>query len=111
MEEMTTSHLKAYVGIATITAQGISFNDRIYTNRTVLKKKWFVIAREEGEWKIPIIYLQNYHEAIIIISLKHQEVSLATWVNVRDLNSKEIEHYHKKLNQLKEQKKNQKSLI
>ncbi|MEC0125488.1 hypothetical protein [Paenibacillus pabuli] len=101
-----TNHLKADVGIATITAQGILFNDRMYTNRAVIKKKWFVLARVEGEWKIPVIYLQNYHEAIIIISLKHQEVSLATWVNVRDLNLKEVEHYHKKLNQLKELKKN-----
>ncbi|WP_405117645.1 hypothetical protein MHB43_17845 [Paenibacillus sp. FSL H8-0317] len=100
-----TSHLKAYVGIATITARGILFNDRIYTNRAVIKKKWFVIARENGEWKIPIIYLQNYHEAIIIISLKHQEVSLATWVNSSDLNLKEVEHYHEQLNKLKMLKK------
>ncbi|MGO4731159.1 hypothetical protein [Paenibacillus sp. 2KB_22] len=101
-----TNHIKADVGIATVTAQGIKFNGRLYTNSAVIKKKWFVLAREEGEWKIPVVYLHNYYEAIIIISLKHQEVSLATWFNVRDLNLKEVEHYHKKLNQLKELKKN-----
>ncbi|MGE6663905.1 hypothetical protein [Paenibacillus xylanexedens] len=101
-----TNHLKADVGIATITAQGILFNDRFYTNRAVIKKNWFVLAREEGEWKIPVVYLHNYYEAIIIISLKHQEVSLATWVNVEDLNLKEVEHYHNQLNKLKKLKKN-----
>ncbi|KAA8745352.1 hypothetical protein [Paenibacillus sp. UASWS1643] len=100
------SHLRADIGIATVTAQGIIFNGRLYTNSAVIKKKWFVLAREEGEWKIPVVYLHNYYEAIIIISIKHQEVSLATCVNVRDLNLKEVEHYHKKINQLKELKKN-----
>lgn len=50
--------------------------------------------------------LHNYYEAIIIISLKHQEVSLAMWVNIEDLNLEEVEHYHKELNKLKELKKN-----
>ncbi|MBB6021861.1 hypothetical protein HNR77_002956 [Paenibacillus sp. JGP012] len=101
-----TNHLKADVGIATITAQGILFNGRFYTNRAVIKKKWFVLAREEGQWRIPVVYLHNYYEAIIIISLSHQEVSLAMWVNIKNLNLEEVEHYHKELNQLKELKKN-----
>ncbi|KOY16706.1 hypothetical protein AMS66_09900 [Paenibacillus xylanivorans] len=101
-----TNQIKAAIGIATISAQGILFNGRVYTNRAVIKKRWFVLAREEGEWMIPVVYLHNYHEAIIIISLKHQEVSLATWVNVRNLNMNEVEHYHEQLNQLKELKNN-----
>ncbi|SLK20812.1 MULTISPECIES: hypothetical protein [unclassified Paenibacillus] len=64
-----TNHLKADVGIATITAQGILFNGRFYTNRAVIKKKWFVLAREEGQWRIPVVYLHNYYEAIIIDQL------------------------------------------
>lgn len=100
------NHLKADVGIATITVQGILFNGRIYTNQSVIKKKWFVLAREEGQWKIPVVYLYNYYEAIIIISLIHQEVSLAMCVNIEDLNLQEVEHYHKEINQLKKLKKN-----
>ena len=101
-----TNHLKADVGIATITAQGILFNDRIYTNRAVIKKKWFDLAREQGEWKIPIVHIKDYREAILIISLKYQEVSVATWVSLEKRNAKDVDDYHDRLNQLKLLKKN-----
>ncbi|MGM1044514.1 MAG: hypothetical protein ACQEXX_00045 [Bacillota bacterium] len=101
-----TDQLKADIGIATITAQGILFNGKIYTNRSVIKKRWFVLARDEGEWEIPVVHIHDYHEAIIIISLKHQEVSLATWVDIGDMNVKKVEHYHNQLNELKQLKKN-----
>ncbi|MEK4439265.1 hypothetical protein [Paenibacillus sp. FSL K6-2862] len=98
--------LKAGVEIATVTAEGILFDGRMYTNREVIKKKWFDAARDQGEWKIPIVHIKDYHEAILIISLKYQEVSVATWVSIEMRNVKDVGDYHERLTQLKQLKKN-----
>ncbi|KGP77730.1 MULTISPECIES: hypothetical protein [Paenibacillus] len=98
--------LKAGIGIATVTAEGILFNGRQYTNREVIKKKWFDEARDQGEWKIPIVHIKDYHDAILIISLKYHEVSVATWVSLEKRNVKDLDDYHDRLNQLKQLKKN-----
>ncbi|MFK0521965.1 MULTISPECIES: hypothetical protein [Paenibacillus] len=97
--------LKVGIEIATVTAKGILFDARMYTNREVVKKKWFDLAREQGEWKIPIVHIKDYHEAILIISLKYQEVSVATRVSFEKKNVKEVEAYYDQLNQLKQLKK------
>ncbi|MGF9696395.1 hypothetical protein ACMX2M_07110 [Paenibacillus polymyxa] len=101
-----TNHLKADVGIATITAQGILFNGRLYTNREVIKKRWFDMARNQGEWKIPVVHIDNYQEAILIISVKYQEVSVATLVSLEKRNLNYVEEYHHRLKQLKQLRKN-----
>ncbi|MDM5277415.1 hypothetical protein QUF95_08470 [Paenibacillus silvae] len=98
--------LKAGIEIATVTAEGILFDGRMYTNRELIKKKWFDLAREQGEWKIPIVHIKDYREAILIISLKFQEVSVATWVSLEKRNVKDVDDYHDRLNQLKLLKKN-----
>ncbi|MCG7381754.1 hypothetical protein [Paenibacillus sp. ACRRY] len=98
--------LKAGIEIATVTAEGILFNGRMYTNREVIKKKWFDVARDQGEWKIPIIHIKDYYEAILIISLKYQEISVATWVSLEKRSIQEVDDYHDRLNQLKQLKKN-----
>lgn len=105
MERMNEK-LKAGIEIATVTADGILFNGRMYTNREVIKKKWFAVARDQGEWKIPIVHIKDYHEAILIISLKYQEVSVATWVSLEKRNVKDVDDYHDRLNRLKQLKKN-----
>ncbi|KGP81916.1 MULTISPECIES: hypothetical protein [Paenibacillus] len=97
--------LKAGIEIATVTANGILFNGRMYTNREVIKKKWFDAARDQGEWKIPIVHIKDYQEAILIISIKFQEVSVATWVSLEKRNVKDVNEYHDRLNQLKQLKK------
>lgn len=105
MERMNEK-LKAGIEIATVTAEGILFNGRMYTNREVIKKKWFDVARDQGEWKIPIIHIKDYYEAILIISLKYQEISVATWVSLEKRSIQEVDDYHDRLNQLKQLKKN-----
>ncbi|TDL69377.1 hypothetical protein E2R58_09465 [Paenibacillus amylolyticus] len=98
--------LKAGIEIATVTAEGILFDGRMYTNREVIKKQWFDVARDQGEWKIPVVHIKDYHEAILIISLKYQEVSVATWVRLEKRSIQEVDDYHHRLNQLKQLKKN-----
>ncbi|MBE7680084.1 hypothetical protein [Paenibacillus sp. P13VS] len=98
--------LKAGIEIATVTAEGILFDGRMYTNREVIKKQWFDVARDQGEWKIPVVHIKDYHEAILIISLKYQEVSVATLVRLEKRSIQEVDDYHDRLNQLKQLKKN-----
>ncbi|MGM0881143.1 MAG: hypothetical protein ACQEXQ_08880 [Bacillota bacterium] len=52
---------------ATVSSEGLIFENRIYTNSSMIRYQWFEQAAIYGNWKIPIFYLANDLEHIFLL--------------------------------------------
>ncbi|MGM0881141.1 MAG: hypothetical protein ACQEXQ_08870 [Bacillota bacterium] len=69
--------------LATVTSNGLIFNDRVYTNRTLIKNNWFEAASIFGRWELPILYSDSNDDYLIdqidvAVAIEHEENS-AYW--------------------------------
>lgn len=89
------------VGLALVTANGLIFNKKTYTNAQMIKHQWFEHAAEFGEWECPIVYIESNPEYIVL--LNREEMELATSIEVNTLIKDEavLQAYYAGINNLK----------
>lgn len=88
-------------GIAIVTAKGLFFEGRFYTNSNMIKNKWFEFAAKDGEWFIPILYLPSNQDALVLFDGDTQEVATTIEENAVSP-STELDAYYEKMQILKE---------
>jgi hypothetical protein len=87
---------------ATVTASGLIFQEKVYTNSSMVKYKWFDLAKNHGEWQIPILYRPANSTEIMLFDL--QAIEIATSINNNiDINPEELQNYYDTLRKLKKQ--------
>lgn len=88
------------LAFAQVTSKGLHFDGNIYTNATMVKKKWFEQAEREGTWQIPILFWRSNQESLIIFDSGSYVVATAVDNNFGPRET--IETYHEQLRALKE---------
>jgi hypothetical protein len=89
------------LGVAIVTARGLFFEGRFYTNSKMIKNKWFEFAAKDGEWFIPILYQPSNQETLVLLDVDTQEVATTVEANLVSPSS-ELDAYYEKMQSLKE---------
>lgn len=89
-------------GLATVTGQGILFNDRVYSNTQMIKHQWFELAQKTGSWTIPILFNPAESEHVFILDMGGLEVA-SSLEKGPEVEPVILESYYQALNVLKEQ--------
>jgi hypothetical protein len=87
-------------GLATVTAAGLRFNSRSYSNAAMITERWFEQAQKHGEWDVPIVFDQNNSSYIAFIDLISFEV--ASSIELDNENIDELLKYFSAIQELKE---------
>lgn len=89
------------VGMAKITANGLVFNDKIYTNAQMIKYQWFEHAANFGEWQCPIGYIESKPEHIVMFDMEDLEVAISIENNIERPDDEILQAYYDGINNLK----------
>ncbi|OAB30298.1 hypothetical protein PMSD_21210 [Paenibacillus macquariensis subsp. defensor] len=89
------------IGLATITANGMLFSGRMYSNELMIKYQWFEHAKNNGEWQMPIVFRPSEPDHILLLDVEGIEVATSIETNVAiDPDVKQA--YFDSINNLKE---------
>jgi hypothetical protein len=58
------------IGLALVSQEGLIFNGKLYSNSMMIKEKWFIKARKQGEWKVPILFDFNTLDEVVVLHLE-----------------------------------------
>lgn len=89
------------VGLALVTAKGLVFNEKTYTNTQMIKYQWFEHAAKFGEWECPIGYIESNPEYIVLFNHEEMEVATSIEVNTSILDEAVLQAYYEGINNLK----------
>lgn len=90
---------KVEIGMATVSAKGLIFNGRVYTNAAMIKHQWFEHAGKYGEWQCLVGYLLSTPEHIVLFDM--QGVEVATSINNQQhMEATVLETYYDAINNL-----------
>ncbi|TVY07046.1 hypothetical protein [Paenibacillus cremeus] len=99
---MTNKTEEFQFGLATITAIGIKFQDKLYSNAMMIKNQLFHLAQIEGEWQIPVLYMETKPDLLVLLDLSN--IAIATAIEVYKIDNPEIRQaYFEAINNLKSQ--------
>jgi hypothetical protein len=68
------------VSLGLVTASGIEFDGLYYSCKTAIYENWFDLAREEGNWKILIVYNSDNNKTIEVF-----HTPSAKWILARNI--------------------------
>lgn len=88
-------------GIALITAKGLQFNEKIYTNSQMIKHQWFEHAAKYGEWECPIGYFESNLEYIFLFDKEEMEVATSVELIGTFIDESVVQAYYEGINNLK----------
>lgn len=88
-------------GLGLITAKGLVFNEKTYTNAQMIKYQWFEHASKFGEWECPIGYIESNPEYIVLFNTEEIEVATSIEVNIPIQNEAVLQAYFEGINNLK----------
>ncbi|MCY9589847.1 hypothetical protein PC41400_16640 [Paenibacillus chitinolyticus] len=88
-------------GIANVTNAGLQFNGLYYSNPTLIKLDWFLLAEMQGSWPIPILFdlLDNRH--ILLLDFDHFEVATTIEKDEQHLDPEIVDAYQQAFRNLK----------
>src|SRR5690606_15387400 len=87
--------------LATVSPEGLVFENRVYTNSLMIRLQWFEHAALHGNWKIPIFFLTTNHEQIFLLDTN--SIQVATSVENPTLIDEKVKQvYQAEICQLKE---------
>ncbi|MBB3132247.1 hypothetical protein FHS19_006976 [Paenibacillus rhizosphaerae] len=96
---MTIGRVK--FGIALVTAKGLQFNEKLYTNSQMIRHQWFEHAAKYGEWECPIGYIESNLEFIVLFDKEEMEVASSIELNGTLKDENVIQAYYEGINNLK----------
>ncbi|MFC7680304.1 hypothetical protein [Paenibacillus sp. GCM10028914] len=88
-------------GFALVTAEGLKFNDKIFSNSQMIKHQWFEHAAKYGEWECPIGYIESNLEFIVLFNKEEMEVATAVEINGILKDEVVLQAYYEGINNLK----------
>lgn len=88
-------------GIALVTAKGLQFNEKLYTNSQMIRHQWFEHAAKYGEWECPIGYIESNLEFIVLFDKEEMEVASSIELNGTLIDENVIQAYYEGINNLK----------
>lgn len=88
------------MGLASVTGQGIILNGNVYTNARMVKHQWFEAAVKNGEWEIPVLYMPEVPNFLLLYDPDGMEVASAI-EDREELDKEIIDTYHAAINELK----------
>lgn len=92
----------AEFGLGTVAAAGLLFKGRIYSNAEMVKQQWFDKAQKDGEWVVPVLYMESEPDRIILLDLKGVEMAFVI-EKPRKPDSEIDEAFYEAMNNLKKQ--------
>jgi hypothetical protein len=64
-------------GLALVTAKGLLFSNRYFTNQGMVRSKWFETAGREGDWQIPVLYCKAFPTKLFLFDINTVEIATA----------------------------------
>lgn len=95
------SNERVKIGLALVTAKGLVFNEKIYTNSQMIKYQWFEHAAKFGEWECPVGYSEASPEYIVLFNHEEMEVATSVEINGTLQNEAILQAYYEGINNLK----------
>ncbi|MFX3637407.1 MAG: hypothetical protein ACE3L7_02030 [Candidatus Pristimantibacillus sp.] len=95
------------VGFGRVTSTGLVFNEKIYTSSSMIKSQWFYYAAHNGVWEVPILFLAEDSNYILLFDNNRAEIASSVTNEVK-LSDETLQIYYEALNNLKKQLKDKK---
>jgi hypothetical protein len=98
---MKDAKLKEFhMALASVTGQGIVLNGNVYSNVRMIKSQWFEAAEKNGEWVIPVLYMPDVPDYLLLYDLDGVEVASAVEER-KEWDNEVVDAYHDAINALK----------